>query len=51
MGSADERQMAYGGMDRSGKGLTRAGKICGLIGTVGSLFFLVLACLLYATGR
>ncbi len=34
MGSADLRAMDAGLMDPSGRGLTQAGKICGIIGTL-----------------
>ena len=34
MGHNDLREMAAGRMDRSGEGMTRAGKICGIIGTL-----------------
>lgn len=34
MGSADLYEMARGRMDRSGRGMTQAGKICGTIGVV-----------------
>ncbi len=34
MGSQDLREMAAGRMDRSGEGLTKAGKICGMISVI-----------------
>ena len=34
MGNADLRAMAAGEMDRSGEGLTKAGKICGMIAVI-----------------
>jgi hypothetical protein len=34
MGNKDLREMAAGTMDRSGEQLTKAGKICGMIGTI-----------------
>jgi len=34
MGTADLREMQAGRMDRTGEGLTKAGKICGMIGTI-----------------
>jgi hypothetical protein len=34
MGNNDLKQMRAGRMDRSGEGMTRAGKICGIIATV-----------------
>lgn len=45
MGSADLREMDAGRMDPTGRGLTTAGKICGIIGTIilgiGVLMFLL----------
>lgn len=34
MGSGDLKQMDAGQMDASGRGLTNAGKICGIIATI-----------------
>ena len=34
MGNGDLREMAAGTMDRTGEGMTRAGKICGMISTI-----------------
>ncbi len=34
MGQGDMKKIAAGSMDASGKGLTQAGMICGIIGTV-----------------
>lgn len=34
MGQGDMKKIAVGSMDPSGKGLTQAGMICGIIGTV-----------------
>ena len=34
MGNNDLREMAAGRMDRTGEGLTKAGKICGMISTI-----------------
>ena len=34
MGNNDMREMAAGTMDSSGRGLTQAGKICGMIGVI-----------------
>ena len=42
MGNNDLKQMAAGTMDRSGEGLTKAGKICGIVGIVVQLVLLVL---------
>ena len=41
MGNNDLRQMRAGTMDRRGEGLTQAGRICGIVGTIlGVLWFL-----------
>jgi hypothetical protein len=42
MGNNDLRQMAAGTMDRSGEGLTRAGKICGMVGVILAIVCIVL---------
>lgn len=34
MGNKDLAEMAAGRMDKEGQGMTNAGKICGLIGTI-----------------
>jgi hypothetical protein len=34
MGSGDLKEMDAGTMDPSGRGITQAGKICGIIGTI-----------------
>ena len=34
MGSSDLREMDAGRMDPSGRGMTQAGKICGMIGVI-----------------
>jgi hypothetical protein len=34
LGSSDLKEMDAGSMDSSGRGLTNAGKICGIIGTI-----------------
>jgi len=34
MGNSDLREMQAGRMDRTGEGITKAGKICGMIGTI-----------------
>ncbi len=45
MGNADLRAMREGRMDSTGEGLTKAGKICGIIGVVlnviGIAFYIV----------
>ena len=42
MGNNDLREMAAGRMDPSGRGLTQAGKICGIIGVAIQIVFIVL---------
>ena len=37
MGSSDLKEMAAGRMDRSGEGLTKAGKICGMVSVILTL--------------
>ena len=41
MGNNDLREMAAGRMDPSGEGLTKAGKICGMIGVIWNIVVLV----------
>ena len=45
MGNADLRDMAVGNMDRSGEGLTKAGKICGMISVILGIVSLSLSIL------
>lgn len=42
MGSGDLKQMDAGAMDPSGRGLTQAGKICGMIGVILNIVAIVL---------
>ena len=53
MGNGDLKEMAAGRMDRSGEGLTKAGKICGMIGVaiqiVGIVIWLIIAFLIGAS--
>jgi hypothetical protein len=47
MGNSDLKEMSAGTMDSSGQGITNAGKICGIVGTIlGALQLLAL--LVYA---
>jgi hypothetical protein len=46
MGNSDETEMARGVMDRSGRGQTQAGKICGLIAVILSSLTFVSCCVL-----
>jgi hypothetical protein len=45
MGNNDLAAMRAGRMDRSGEGITQAGRICGIIGTVMLILSCVVACL------
>jgi hypothetical protein len=42
MGSNDLKEMDAGTMDPSGRGPTKAGKICGIIGVILSIVFAVI---------
>jgi hypothetical protein len=42
MGNNDLRQMDAGAMDPSGRGLTQAGKICGMISVILAIIVLVI---------
>ncbi len=46
MGNSDEMEMARGVVDRSGKGQTQAGKICGLIAVILSTLAFVSCCVM-----
>lgn len=50
MGNTDLREMAAGQMDPTGEGLTRAGKICGIISVVLLAIGIVLAVLMFIVG-
>jgi hypothetical protein len=50
MGNGDLREMAAGRMDPSGEGLTRAGKICGIIGVVLAIIGIALWLLMVVLG-
>ncbi len=50
MGNTDLRAMAAGQMDLTGEGLTRAGKICGIISVVLNLIVVVLWVLMLIIG-
>jgi len=47
MGNKDLAEMAAGRMDRSGEGLTKAGKICGIVGVALNIVFLVVTLLMW----
>jgi hypothetical protein len=46
MGNADLREMNAGTMDPSGRGLTQAGKICGMIGVILAIVWLFISLLI-----
>ncbi len=50
MGRSDLAAMDSGLMDPSGRGMTNAGKICGLVSTILSIFGLILWVVLMALG-
>ena len=50
MGSGDLKEMAAGRMDRSGEGLTKAGKIIGMIVTILQIVGIVIWIILVAAG-
>ena len=49
MANKDLKEMAAGRMDPAGRGLTNAGKICGIVGIVVQIVFFVL-CVLWLLG-
>ena len=50
MGNSDLKAMAAGTMDPSGRSLTNAGKICGMISTILTILGLVVVVILMALG-
>lgn len=50
MGNGDLQKMAAGAMDPEGEGLTKAGKICGMIATILWIASTVLVVILLALG-
>lgn len=50
MGNNDLREMAAGRMDRSGQGMTQAGKICGMIGVILWIVGIAIQILVIALG-
>jgi hypothetical protein len=50
MGSNDLKAMAAGTMDPSGRSLTTAGKICGMISTILTILAVVVVIVLIALG-
>jgi hypothetical protein len=47
MGNNDLRQMDAGAMDPSGRGMTQAGKICGMIGVILAIIVIVIWLLMF----
>lgn len=47
MGNSDLEEMDYGRMDPSGRDLTKAGRICGMVGTGLMIFQLVVFVLVF----
>jgi uncharacterized membrane protein len=50
MGAGDLKEMDAGTMDPSGRGITQAGKICGIIGTILLIIGLVIFGIAFAFG-
>ena len=50
MGNNDLREMAAGRMDPSGRGLTQAGKICGIVGVIIAIVALVIQIIVMLLG-
>jgi hypothetical protein len=50
MGNTDLRAMREGRMDRSGEGMTNAGRICGMISTILACAGAVIVLIVLATG-
>jgi Flp pilus assembly protein protease CpaA len=50
MGSGDLKQMDAGQMDPGGRGMTQAGRICGIVATVLLAIGVVVGVLLFALG-
>ena len=50
MGNNDLKEMAAGAMDPEGRGLTQAGKICGIIGVVLAIIAIVVQLIMMVLG-
>jgi hypothetical protein len=50
MGNGDLREIDAGRMDPSGRGLTQAGKICGMISVILTIVFILFYLLLIIIG-
>ena len=49
MGNDDLREMEYGRMDPSGRDLTNAGRVCGMVGTGILIFQIAVMLIVFAT--
>ncbi|MGA9451100.1 MAG: hypothetical protein WBW41_07120 [Verrucomicrobiia bacterium] len=50
MGSGDLKQMDAGTMDPGGRGMTKAGKICGIVGTILLIIGIIIFGIAFAFG-
>ncbi|MGA3283597.1 MAG: DUF4190 domain-containing protein [Verrucomicrobiota bacterium] len=50
MGAGDLKQMDAGTMDPGGRGLTKAGKICGIVGTILLIVGIIVFGIAFALG-
>ena len=50
MGNNDMRQMDAGRMDQTGRGITQAGKICGIVGIILNIIVIVMQVLFMLLG-
>jgi len=50
MANKDLSEMAAGRMDPAGEGMTKAGKICGIVGIVLQSLYIVIQLILFALG-
>ena len=50
LGAGDLKQIDAGTMDPAGRGLTQAGKICGIIGTILLIISVVIVAIVFSVG-
>jgi hypothetical protein len=50
MGNGDLREIDAGRMDPTGRGLTQAGKICGMIGVILSIIYIIINIIMVLLG-
>jgi hypothetical protein len=50
LGAGDLKQIDAGTMDPAGRGLTQAGKICGIVGTILLIIGVAIAVILFSVG-